>query len=175
VKVADTDFHIKEASSQNHPGKFMRPASAPSGTAPTVSRDSYLTLHYRLADDDGNEYVSTFDLSPATLQMGSGQLAETLENCLLGLQAGTRQTFELAGVDAFGAHNPRLVERIARSALPAEVELKVNSLIEFSSPDGTSNFAGFLRELTDSSALFDFNHPLAGKPIRFEVHLIAIM
>jgi FKBP-type peptidyl-prolyl cis-trans isomerase SlpA len=140
----------------------------------TVGPDSYLTLHYSLADLDGTEYVSTFDLSPATLQMGSGQLAETLESCLLGLAAGERQVFELAGGRRLRRHNPRLVERIARSALPPEVELRVNSLIEFSSPDG-AGFAGFLRELSDSSALFDFNHPLAGKAIRFEVEVIAIM
>ena len=152
------------------------PSDAHSPHSPaTVGPDSYLTLHYRLADLDGTEYVSTFDLSPATLQMGSGQLAETLEACLIGMAAGERRVFELAAEDAFGPHNPRLIERIARSALPPEVELKVNSLIEFSSPDGAGDFAGFLRELTESSAIFDFNHPLAGKPVRFEVQLIAIM
>jgi FKBP-type peptidyl-prolyl cis-trans isomerase SlpA len=142
---------------------------------PTVGRDSYLTLHYSLSDLDKTDYVSTFELSPATLQMGSGQLAETLEDCLIGMVAGERRVFELAAEDAFGPHNPRLIERIARSALPPEVELRVNSLIEFSSPDGAGDFAGFLRELTESSAIFDFNHPLAGKPVRFEVQLIAIM
>ena len=152
----------------------MKPANAPPGTTTTVSPDSYLTLHYSLADVDGSEHVSTFDLSPATLQMGSGQLAETLERCLLGMAAGQRQVFQLSADDAFGAHNPRLVERIARSALPPEIELRVNSLIEFSAPDG-GGFAGFLRELSDTSALFDFNHPLAGKPVRFEVEVIAIM
>ncbi|RDE51076.1 MAG: peptidylprolyl isomerase [Candidatus Accumulibacter meliphilus] len=152
------------------PGSPAAPESAP-----TVGRDSYLTLHYSLSDVDNTDYVSTFDLSPATLQMGSGQLAETLEACLIGMAAGERRVFELAAEDAFGPHNPRLIERIARSALPAEVELKVNSLIEFSSPDGAGDFAGFLRELTESSATFDFNHPLAGKPVRFEVHIIAIM
>ena len=144
----------------------------------TVRSDSFLTLHYRLSAHEGSKYqecVSTFDLSPATLQMGSGQLAESLENCLLGLAAGERQVFQLADLDAFGPHNPRLVERIARSALPPGIELRVNSLIEFSSPDGSASFAGFLRELTDTSALFDFNHPLAGKPIRFEVEVIAIL
>lgn len=145
--------------------------------SPRVGGDSFLTLHYRLSDlqaADG-EYVSTFDLSPATLQMGSGQLSDTLERCLLGLSAGQRQVFELAADDAFGPHNPRLLERIARSALPADVELRVNSLIEFSAPNGVGAFAGFLRELGETSALFDFNHPLAGKSIRFEVEIIAIM
>ena len=146
---------------------------------PTVRADSYLTLHYRLSDGAGNEYVSTFDLSPATLQMGSGQLTEPLEKCLIGLRAGQRMVIDLACDEAFGEHNPRLVERIARSALPAGVELKENSLIEFNAPDGPAGFAagfsGFLRELTDTHALFDFNHPLAGKPIRFEAQIIGIM
>ena len=141
---------------------------------PTVQPDSYLTLHYRLSDGAGNEYVSTFDLSPATLQMGSGQLAEPLEKCLIGLAEKQRQVIDLACDEAFGEHNPQLVERIARSALPAGIELRENSLIEFNAPDG-GGFSGFLRELTDTSALFDFNHPLAGKPIRFEVEIIAIM
>jgi FKBP-type peptidyl-prolyl cis-trans isomerase SlpA len=140
-----------------------------------VGPDSYLTLHYSLSALDGSEYVSTFDLSPATLLMGSGQLAETLESCLLGLPVGERHVFELVAADAFGEHNPRLVERIARSALPPEVELKENSLIEFSAPDGSGQFAGFLRELNEHSALFDFNHPLAGRAIRFEVEVIAIL
>ena len=147
----------------------------PDLSLPLVRADSYLTLHYRLSALDGSEYVSTFGLSPATLQMGSGQLAAPLEQCLLGLAAGQRQVFELAETDAFGRHNPRLIERIARTALPPDMELKVNSLIEFTSSDGTASFAGFLRELTESSALFDFNHPLAGRPIRFEVEVIAIL
>ena len=53
----------------------------------TVRSDSYLTLHYRISSLDGEEFLSTFDMSPATLQMGSGQLAENLENVLIGLQA----------------------------------------------------------------------------------------
>lgn len=141
----------------------------------TVQPDSYLTLHYSLTGEDGTEFVSTFDMSPATLQMGGGQLAESLEQCLLGLSAGDRHAFQLPPEKAFGEHNPRLVERIARTALPPEVELKENSLIEFGSPNGGPGFAGFLRELDETTALFDFNHPLAGQAIRFEVRIIGIM
>ncbi len=149
----------------------MSTAPAPA----TVQPDSYLTLHYRLAGSDGTEFVSTFDMGPATLQMGGGQLAWPLARRLVGLAAGERRVFDLPADEAFGAHNPRLVERIARSALPPEVELKENSLIEFGAPDGGPGFAGFLRELDDTGALFDFNHPLAGKAIRFEVQIVGIM
>ena len=139
-----------------------------------ITADSFVTLHYALRLEDGSEAVSTFDLSPATLQMGGGQMADTLEKCLLGLAQGERREFALAPADAFGEHNPRLVEWIARAALPAGVELKENSLIEFNAPNG-EGFAGFCRQLTDTQALFDFNHPLAGKPITFAVHVIGVM
>ena len=140
----------------------------------TVRSDSYLTLHYRITALDGEEFLSTFDMSPATLQMGSGQLAENLEGVLIGLPAHERFVFELEPAQAFGQHNERLVERIARNALPAGMELKENSVVEFSAPNGAT-FAGFLRELDETSALFDFNHPMAGKTIRFEVEIIGIM
>ena len=149
--------------------------------SPTVRADSFLTLHYRLSDDAGNEYVSTFDLAPATLQMGGGQLAEALEKHLFGLRAGQRRIIELARGEAFGAYNPQRVERIARSALPPEIELAVNTLVEFAAPASESaggdggRLIGFVRELSETSALFDFNHPLAGKALRFEVEIIAIL
>ena len=141
---------------------------------PTVRSDSYLTLHYRITTLDGEEFLSTFDMSPATLQMGGGQLAENLESVLIGLPAKERFVFELEPAQAFGEHNPRLVERIARSGLPDGMELKENSVVEFTAPNGAT-FAGFLRELDATHALFDFNHPLAGQPIRFEVEIIGIL
>jgi FKBP-type peptidyl-prolyl cis-trans isomerase SlpA len=144
-------------------------------TSPTVRSDSYLTLHYRISSLDGKtEFVSTFNLSPSTLQMGSGQLAPCLEDCLIGLPEGERFVFDLAPEEAFGEPNPLLVERIARAALPADVPLRVNSVVEFTTPDGMT-FSGFLRSLDETSGLFDFNHPLAGKSIRFEVEIIAIL
>ena len=139
----------------------------------TVRSDSYLTLHYRITTLDGEEFLSTFDMSPATLQMGSGQLAENLESVLIGLSAHERFVFELEPAQAFGEHNPRLVERLALSSLPAGMELKENSVVEFTAPNGAS-FAGFLRELDATHGLFDFNHPLAGKTLTFEVEIIEV-
>ncbi|MDR2164205.1 MAG: FKBP-type peptidyl-prolyl cis-trans isomerase [Zoogloeaceae bacterium] len=141
---------------------------------PTVRSDSFLTLHYRVATRDGEEWLSTFGLSPATLQMGSGQLAPCLEDCLIGLAEGERYAFDLEPEEAFGAVNPRLVERIARFALPPGTALAENTLVEFTTPGGRA-FSGFLRALDATHGLFDFNHPLAGKPIRFEVEIIAIL
>lgn len=127
---------------------------------------------------DGQDIVSTFQENPATLQLGSGQLAPFLESCLIGLPEGAHQVFELAPEQAFGPRNPELIQKVSRTMLeensaPGE-EYKVGDLVDFAAPSG-GRFAGVLRELAEDGAIFDFNHPLAGQPVQFEVKIIGIL
>jgi FKBP-type peptidyl-prolyl cis-trans isomerase SlpA len=139
-----------------------------------VKENSLLTLHYRLALADDMELVSTFGGKPATLQLGSGELAPVLERCLIDLPVGERTVFLLDPEQAFGPHNPQLMQRFARNELPDPGELREMALIEFKAPSGAT-YTGLVRELTEEGALVDFNHPLAGKAIRFEVEVIGIL
>jgi FKBP-type peptidyl-prolyl cis-trans isomerase SlpA len=145
---------------------------------PIVTASAYLTLHYRLATMDGVDIVSTFQDNPATLTLGSGQLAPFLESCLLGLPEGAHQTFELPPEQAFGPRNPELIQRVSRATLRENSQLgeeyAIGDLVEFNAPGG-GRFAGVLREIDDDGALFDFNHPLAGQPVEFEVKIIGIL
>lgn len=147
-----------------------------------VRLDSLVTLNYRVVVADGStagiEIVSTFGSTPATLQLGSGELAPTLEACLEDLPVGERHVFLLEPEQAFGPHNPELVKRMAKSELPGGgAKVEPLALIEFEAPSQFSGakFAGIVRETDDDSALIDFNHPLAGKSIRFEVEVIGIL
>ncbi|PWB39268.1 MAG: peptidylprolyl isomerase [Rhodocyclales bacterium] len=139
-----------------------------------VQANSLLTLHYRLALADDTELVSTFGGKPATLQLGSGELAPVLEKCIIDLPVGERTVFLLEPEQAFGPHNPQLMQRFARSELPNPGELREMALIEFKAPNGAT-YTGLVRELTAEDALIDFNHPLAGKAIRFEVDVIGVL
>ncbi|SNS36779.1 FKBP-type peptidyl-prolyl cis-trans isomerase SlpA [Noviherbaspirillum humi] len=147
-------------------------------SSPVVTPSAYLTLHYRLASLDGEDIVSTFQDTPATLQLGTGQLAPSLEACLLGLEEGTHRTFELAPEQAFGPRNPELLQRVSRKTLEENSQLgeeySIGDLVEFAAPGG-GRFAGVLREIDADGALFDFNHPLAGQPVKFEVKIIGVM
>ena len=140
----------------------------------TVKPDSLVTLHYRVATGDDSELVSTFDSTPATLQLGSGELAPTLERCLVGIVIGERHVFLLEPEQAFGSHNPQLLQRVGLADLPPAAIPELHGLIEFSSPAG-ARFTGIVRELDDEAVLVDFNHPLAGKHVRFEVEVIGIL
>ncbi|MGN6389027.1 MAG: FKBP-type peptidyl-prolyl cis-trans isomerase [Burkholderiaceae bacterium] len=149
-----------------------------SNNSPAVSESSYLTLHYRLSSADGEDIVSTFAGNPATLQFGSGQLAPQLETKLLGLQEGTHQVFELTPEEAFGPHNPDLLQRVSLTTLRENSQLgeeyRVGDLVQFAAPGG-GEFAGILQRIDGEDALFDFNHPLAGQTLRFEVKIIGVL
>ncbi|MDP1653318.1 MAG: FKBP-type peptidyl-prolyl cis-trans isomerase [Rhodocyclaceae bacterium] len=140
-----------------------------------VKLDSLVTLHYRVATADDTEVVSTFGATPATLQLGSGELAPPLEACLEDLPVGERHVFLLEPAQAFGPHNPELLKHLPISELPnGGADIGPLTLVEFAAPNG-AKFAGLVREIDEKAALVDFNHPLAGKSIRFEVEVIGIL
>jgi FKBP-type peptidyl-prolyl cis-trans isomerase SlpA len=147
-------------------------------TPAVVTESAYLTLHYRLATLDGTDLITTFAGNPATLMMGSGQLAPFLETCLMGLPEGTHQTFDLAPAQAFGERNPELVRDVSRATLDDNsapgADYKVGDLVDFAAPGG-GRFAGVLRQFGEDAVTFDFNHPLAGQSLQFEVRLISVL
>ncbi len=151
-------------------------------TAPRVEPGSFLTLHYRLAGPRG-DIINTFDGKPATLSLGSGELSPAVESCLLGMQEGTRETFELPPGAAFGERQPQMQQWVARALLDklgdhAET-YHVGDVVQFPTPDGQGSYAGAVVQVGDGqggqAVLFDFNHPLAGQPVVFEVLLIGVL
>ena len=149
-----------------------------SNEQPVVTPSAYLTLHYRLASVDDKDIVTTFGGTPATLMLGQGQLAPVLEELLLGMPEGTHKTFELEPGVGFGPRNPELIREVSRATLDAnsapDADYKIGDLVDFAAPGG-GRFAGILRELGAETCLFDFNHPLAGQPLKFEVNLISVL
>jgi len=144
-----------------------------------VQAGSFLTLHYRLSGPDGTELINTFNDKPATLSLGTGELAPAMEARLLGLPEGTRQSFTLEAGEAFGDRNPELLQRVKRSLLDElgdpDERYHVGDVVQFPTPDGQGAYAGVVREIDGDALLFDFNHPLAGRPVTFEVQLIGVL
>jgi len=144
-----------------------------------VQAGSFLTLHYRLSGPDGAELINTFNDKPATLSLGTGELAPAMEARLLGLPEGTRRSFTLEAGEAFGDRNPELLQRVKRSLLDElgdpDEQYHVGDVVQFPTPDGQGAYAGVVREIDGDALLFDFNHPLAGRPVTFEVQLIGVL
>ena len=183
-------------------------------TLARVEPGSFLTLHYRLGGPAG-DIINTFHGKPATLSLGTGELSPAVEQRLLGLEEGTRATFELPAGAAFGERNADMVQWVARKLLrdmgdPLET-YRPGDVVQFPTPDGQGSYAGAVvqtrggagghavshaashaggdsggsagggndgsvkSEAASDAVLFDFNHPLAGQPVTFEVHLIGVL
>ena len=144
-----------------------------------VQPGSFLTLHYRLSGPDGSAVVNTFDDKPATLSLGTGELAPAMEARLIGLPEGARQSFSLEAGEAFGQRNPELLQRVKLALLheigDPDATYDVGDVVQFPTPNGQGVYAGIVREVGSDWLLFDFNHPLAGHPVRFDVHVIGIL
>ncbi len=144
-----------------------------------IQPGSFLTLHYRLAGPDGADVINTFSDKPATLSLGEGQLAPAMEARLIGLPEGSHETFELGAGEAFGERNPELLQRVKLALLhelgDRDAEYGVGDVVQFPTPDGQGAYAGVVREVGEGWLLFDFNHPLAGQPVRFEVQVLGVL
>lgn len=147
-----------------------------------IQPGSFLTLHYRLSGPDGLDVVSTFDGPPATLTLGTGALAPAMEQRLQGLAEGAEASFDLAPGEAFGERNPELLQKVGLALLrqwgDADASYSVGDVVQFPTPDGQGSYAGVVREVGPASEgwlLFDFNHPLAGKAVRFTVRVIGVL
>jgi FKBP-type peptidyl-prolyl cis-trans isomerase SlpA len=138
-----------------------------------------LTLHYRLAGPDGADVINTFGDKPATLSLGTGQLAPAMEARLMGLDEGARETFTLEAGEAFGPRNPELLQRVKLALLhelgDPDAEYGLGDVVQFPTPDGGGSYAGVVREVGPDWLLFDFNHPLAGQPVQFEVQVLGVL
>jgi FKBP-type peptidyl-prolyl cis-trans isomerase SlpA len=146
-----------------------------------VETGSHVTLHYRLAvvtDGEEREVVSTLTSRPATLQIGSGQLAPAIEERLVGLDEGAQAQFELSAGDAYGQRHPDLVQTLARATFDAhadpQTEYVAGDIVEFNSDEGM-RVSGVLKSVGQSQVVVDFNHPLAGLPLRFSAQIIGVL
>ncbi|RKP56727.1 FKBP-type peptidyl-prolyl cis-trans isomerase [Pararobbsia silviterrae] len=143
-----------------------------------IQAGSHVTLHYRLSLADGADIANTFNDKPATLLIGAGQIAPSLEQRLIGMAVGDHASFELAPEQGFGERNPELIQKVSLATLRKQSNLGETyvpgDVVEFNAPSG-GRYAGVLKELGDTYALFDFNHPLAGQSLTFEAKVIGIL
>ncbi|MBH1964043.1 FKBP-type peptidyl-prolyl cis-trans isomerase [Ottowia thiooxydans] len=145
----------------------------------TIEPGSFLTLHYRLAGPQG-DVINTFEGKPATLSLGTGELSPAVEERLIGMEEGVRTTLEIPAGEAFGERNPDMVQWLARKELndmgdPLE-KYAVGEVVQLPTPDGQGQFAAVVRAVREDGALqLDFNHPLAGQAVTFEVHVIGVL
>ncbi|WP_166266449.1 FKBP-type peptidyl-prolyl cis-trans isomerase [Marinobacter caseinilyticus] len=138
-----------------------------------VDKGTRVTLNFALKFTDGQIIDSTFDKTPATLEIGDDNLPENFEAYLLGMKAGDRATYDVPPENAFGQHNPSNVQMFKRSDFNADMVLEPGVMISFADAR-QSELPGVVQHVEGDQVTVDFNHPLAGRTLIFDVEIIDV-
>jgi FKBP-type peptidyl-prolyl cis-trans isomerase SlpA len=132
-----------------------------------------ITLHFALQLDNGDMVDSNFERAPATFTVGDGNLLPGFEKALFGMLEGEHKTVVIKPEDGFGQRNPNNIQEIARSQFSPDLELSEGLMLSFADAQKTE-LPGVVQRYDDEVVVVDFNHPLAGRNILFEVAIIKI-
>lgn len=141
---------------------------------PKINQTSLITLHYQLGLTDDTILEDTFDETPVTFRLGSGELAKGLELALFGLEPDDEQTIDIGPELAFGFSDETLLRSFPRAEFDPDIELQEGLIIEFSTPGGDT-LPGTILEFNDEEVWADLNHPLAGQTVRYRVKIIDVV
>jgi len=138
-----------------------------------VSEGTKVTLHFSITLASGELIDSTFEQEPATFTVGDGNLLEGFEEVVMGLSAGSKEVFTISPEKGFGQHNPSNLQTIKRDQFGDDITLEKGLVLSFADAQ-KAELPGVVAEFSDEEVVVDFNHPLAGKEVLFEVDIINV-
>lgn len=139
-----------------------------------VGIGSTVTLHFALTLEDGTVAESTFGAEPHTFTMGDGSLVHGLELALYGLRPGAVQRLVLQPEQAYGPRDPQRIRRLPRARFAGGMTPEPGQIIGFETPQG-DELPGSVLAVTEEAVEVDFNHPLAGHRLVFEVEILDVV
>jgi FKBP-type peptidyl-prolyl cis-trans isomerase SlyD len=142
------------------------------GSVATVKDGAEVTLEYTLRLEDKTMLESNVGKEPMTYRHGAHEIVPGLEQSLVGLAKGDKKQVVVKPSDGYGEVDPKAIQEVTKSMIP-EAGRKVGARLEAKGPDGQSMFPRVV-EVKDETVVLDFNHPLAGKTLVFEVTILDI-
>ena len=139
-----------------------------------IGPDKRVTLHFSVLLMDGAVVDSTKSGNPATFTVGDGNLLPGFEQCLFGLKAGDKRSVVLEADNAFGPYNPENIQIMRRGLFSRDMDLQPGLVVSFADKS-KAELPGVIKEVGDDQVTVDFNHPLAGKDITFQVEIINVV
>ncbi|MBT3145850.1 peptidylprolyl isomerase [Neptunomonas phycophila] len=136
-----------------------------------IGPETKVTLHFEIRLENGDVVDSNFDKQPASFSIGDGSMLAGFEAALFGLKVGERKVLAITPEHGFGMPNPSNLHKIERGNF-ADIDLEPGVVVSFQDPSG--ELPGVIRSFDDQFVEVDFNHPLAGKHLEFEVEIIDI-
>ncbi len=148
-------------------------ASAQSDERPAVvEAGSSVSLEYKLTTGDGVLVHSNVGEGPVVFVHGDGRMLPALEQAMLGMSVGDSKSVRLSASEAYGEPDPALVQSVPLSNVPEEQRVAGAQLLA-QSPTGERRVVE-VKEVKQEQVVIDFNHPLAGHAVQFDISIVAL-
>ncbi len=139
----------------------------------TIGPGTVVTMHFKVTLKDGMVADASEAGQPMTFTMGDGSLISGLEMSITGLKVGDKQSVEIDPLNAFGYSDPDNIHHLPRNEFAEDLPVDPGTIISFSTPSG-DEIPGMIKEVAEETVTVDFNHPLAGHDIIFDVDIVDI-
>jgi FKBP-type peptidyl-prolyl cis-trans isomerase SlpA len=133
-----------------------------------VSEGTRVYLNFSISLEDGSEVDTNFGGDPVEFVIGDGSLLPGFERLLFGMGAGERQVFTVLPESAFGQPNDNNVQQLPREQFDDSLELEIGLVFSFADASG-GELPGMIIAFDNDEVTVDFNHPLSGRTILFDV------
>jgi len=130
-------------------------------------------IHYTGTLADGSQFDSSVGGEPLEVTLGAGGVIPGFEEAVMGMSAGDSRTVTIAAADAYGPHHADRVHEVERSRIPDDVDLEVGGILQAVGENGEA-LAVTVVGFSEAGVTLDFNHPLAGEDLTFELQLVEI-
>ncbi len=140
--------------------------------APVVIADGKKVSMTFTLSADGQVIDRTYETKPFEFVQGTEMLLPNLQKNLMGLKSGDAKEITLKAEEAFGIPNPQAVLDMPREKFPADQEIKAGMMFNAQGPNGPLH--GRVLEVGEKTVKLDFNHPLAGKTVQFNVQIVSV-
>ena len=140
--------------------------------AAVISEGNKVAIEFTIYLEDGSVFGGNTESDPLIYQQGQGQIPAALENALAGLKADDRKKVTLAPEQAYGPVNPDAFVDVEIDRIPEDARTVGAGLI-VNDPSGNRRFVK-VHEIKEDVIVIDLNHPLAGKEVTFDVHVLTV-
>ncbi len=139
-----------------------------------VENGNTVSVHYRGTLNDGTEFDSSHSRGePLTFQVGAGQMINGFDAALPGMAVGEIKNITLTPDQAYGESNPEAITDVPKTAFPEGFNFQVDAMVQGQNDMGQP-VVGTINEVKENDVTIDFNHPMAGKDLNFEIELVSI-
>ncbi|MDE1844697.1 MAG: peptidylprolyl isomerase [Thaumarchaeota archaeon] len=141
----------------------------------TIKQGDKVKIEYTGTLEDGTIFDSSTEHgNPLEFEVGSGQVIKGFDDAILGMREGEEKQFSIAPAEAYGEHDPTLVQKVPREIFPPDTELVPGLLFEAGLPTG-EKVPATITEVQEGIISVDLNHPLAGKKLNFKIKISVII